>query len=198
MMFTQKDRQKMMFNYSNFLHGLCDNEDETKRELYRKKLEFSNSEKIEDEPFYSYLTEFTPLKYRTSRILEGLYNWDLLLQMIASSFSSSCFFDFEDFNDKEPAFIKKTIPELIVCVNNGNRCYIKKISELNSSQISILHNMYMEELINHQHMQLRAPVYVMQKKKMRIQLYKKQYYMAEKIMQSWNALNGLKYSFSHN
>lgn len=188
----------MKFNYKNYLISLRYNNDESKREVYRKKLEFSNTDKIEDEPFYPYLSEFKPLNYKVPRSLKNIYNWDLFLKLVASSFSSTYYFVFLDFEDNDSTFINKIVPELIVCVNNGNRCYIKKISELNSSQISILHNMYMEELINHQHMQLRTSVYVMQKKKMRIQLYKKQYHMAKKIMQSWNALNGLKYSFSHN
>lgn len=178
----------MNFNYANFLISLRDNENESKREVYKKKLEFSNKDKLEEEPFYSYLFEFKPLRYRTPSTLKNFYNWDLLLQLVAASFSSTYIFDFNDYDDNESTFFKKNIPELNVCVNSGGSSVSRNISELNNTQISILHNIYMEELINFQHIELSSPDYVMYERKIKIQLYQKHYHKANEIIQRWEVL----------
>ena len=46
----------------------------------------------------------------------------------------------------------------------------------------------MEELINFQHIELSSPDYVMNERKIKIQLYQKHYHKANEIMQRWEVL----------
>jgi len=160
----------MLFNYKEFLDEL--KEDENKRELYDKWSQISNAERIEDEPFYEYLQEFSPIQYKVPVELMNDFDWNLLLQLIVSSFSSS--YEIELLYDDDYIFgiDEIVLPELVINVYNGGMCVAKKVSDLWSFQIQKLFEIYCEEQLNCQILNMEDDFSgIDDERKMRIKAY---------------------------
>lgn len=131
-----------MFDYKYFLESLKDHSDESKRTLYQDWIKISKAERLEDEPFIEYLEEFEPLPYNYPEEWKDDFDWELLIRLIAASFSSNYNLTMPDEDSPDD---KKC--ELAITVSSGDQTVTKKISELWSFQILRLYEIYLEEQI---------------------------------------------------
>lgn len=129
-----------LFDYEAFLVLLEESDDDTKRDIYDKWLEISFAERLEDEPFYEYLESFDPIVYKVPSSCADDFDWDLLLRLVAGSFSS----DFE----LELGEARYDNPELVIIVptDDGSQSY--KVSEQSIEAINNLFEIYALEQIN--------------------------------------------------
>jgi hypothetical protein len=132
-----------LFSYKEFLEELKNHELEEKRNLYTKWIGISNVNSIEEEPFYDYLCKFELITYNVPLEFKVFYDWDLLLRLVVSSFSSTykIVMPCEDL-------IWKNSPELEINISSKGEIVTAHISELWSYQILKLFEIYVEELIN--------------------------------------------------
>lgn len=130
----------MLFDFQSFVEELRENPE--KKEIAEKyeKNYWKIKWDIKDQQWYKdYVVEFKTSKFLTPEDLEDSYDWDLLMQLIASSFSSDANLEYEEDNE---------LPEFIISVQNGDQSVIKKISELWGYQISRLYEIFIEEQMN--------------------------------------------------
>lgn len=127
------------FNYGQFKQELQVNKE--KKKLLKKYYQlFADNQTIKDEPFYcNYLTKFKAIKYEVTEAYSDLFDYDLLLSLVAGSFSSEYDIVFE------PGDI---LPKLLISVRQLNIVVNKSVSELHSDQITRLFEIYLEENIN--------------------------------------------------
>jgi hypothetical protein len=132
----------ILFSYKSFLEKLKNHDVEEKRNLYTKWIGISNVNSMEEEPFYDYLSKFEPISYNVPLEFKTLYDWDLLLKLIVSSFSSTykIVMPYEDS-------IFKDLPELEITVSSKGETVTSDISELWTFQILRLFEIYIEEII---------------------------------------------------
>lgn len=140
----------MLFNYYEFKQDLLEKPD--KEECIRDFIDqFGNNEKIEEETFYKdYLSFFKPVGYNIPQELKDDFDFPLLLQLVAASFSSQYELIFSGS--------EKTLPELVITVKSGDAEIVKMVSELWSFQILRLFEIYCEEMINLENCRNRDPV----------------------------------------
>ena len=145
---SKKSNNRYLFSFQNFIEELRSNkekkksvEDYEKYVLKDKKIEGD----VKDQKWYKeYLSKFVPVpKYHVPEELEDDFDWDLLFQLIAGSFSSEYRWAYN--NDKSA--VQAVLPELIVTVTSGGQKIEKRISELWSFQIIRLFEIYCEELM---------------------------------------------------
>lgn len=86
--------------------------------------------------FEVFLAKITPQKFKTPEKLDDVFDWDLLFQLIAGSFSSKYWFS---------EITGYSLDELFVEVKHKSVTIKKKISELWSFQIIRLFEIYCEE-----------------------------------------------------
>lgn len=86
-----------------------------------------------------YVINFRSLWLAVPEELKEDFDRDVLVQLIASSFSSECVIE----KDKE----KQTL-ELIISVKSWDQTVVKKLSELRSFQVLRLYEIYIEEQMN--------------------------------------------------
>ena len=131
----------MLFNLKVFLQDLKDNPE--KRDVYIKydklveSLDKMTSTK-EMKWYQEYSARFEIKKYLVPDELIDDFDWDLLVQLIASSFSSDGLLE---------ATTKSGL-EFIIAVRSGEKIVVKKISELWGFQILRLFHIYIEEQMN--------------------------------------------------
>lgn len=130
----------MAFSFSIFIEELRENDE--KKEIIEKYEKHYGpiTGDIKDQYWYvNYVSTFSPVEYKTPpEIRDDEYDWLLLEQFIAASFSSEWSFEIND-NDET---------EFVVSVASGDKTVVKKISELWGFQISRLYEIYIEEQIN--------------------------------------------------
>lgn len=138
----------LFFNYQDFLNDLKDHENPEKQILHSRWMKYSNGPTLEDESFYQeYIDKFWALDYLKPDDTHAFdSDWELLCQLIASSFSSEYYFDF--INGRYCR--EKITPRLVVRVPNGSETIEKCIDELLPIQIDNLYNIYLEEAISMQ------------------------------------------------
>lgn len=126
----------MRFNYYRFkLEKLEEGEDDFLNYIQL----FGNHQKIEDEPFYGYLQSFEPIPYRVPEEIKDDFDYDLLLKLVAASFSSTYEFRYIDDN---------LFPDLIITLSRNGEGLTKAISSLTSIQIKRLFEIYLTEVFN--------------------------------------------------
>ena len=142
---TTSLEKNYLYDFQMHMDELRDNNNPEKKEIVTQYEELVlKGEKIsgdvKDQKWYKeYVVRFKPLKYKVPEDLVEDFDWDLLFQLITSSFSSIYRLEAADVTSD---------PELIVSVTSGDKTIEKKISELWSFQIIRLFEIYSEEQIN--------------------------------------------------
>ncbi|WP_039442948.1 DUF2971 domain-containing protein [Porphyromonas gulae] len=140
----QESLSSYLFNFETFIEELRQNEEKrTIIQEYEDKVLGGKpiTGKIEDQKWYKdYLSKIKPIpNYKVPEELESDFDWKLLFQLIAGSFSSE--YKLETLEDES------SLPELTITVKNNDQKIEKKISELWSFQVLRLFEIYIEELI---------------------------------------------------
>lgn len=136
----------MLFDYQAFKEKLREKPD--KKHIIENWEKHSDAQLIGDEPFFEYVNQFKPIPYRVPEELKYDFDWELLLQLVAASFSSDYKFVIPDSDDLSKVATEMLIPELSITVSSGKQGVTKRVSELWSFQILRLYEIYCEEQIN--------------------------------------------------
>lgn len=139
----------MLFDYLAFLEELREHINPEKRKIIEQWDTISSARSIEEEPYYSYLSRFAmnDLSYKIPVELSEDFDWQLLFQLAAGSFSSDFRLNYPDLNNSDDFISADLTPELSITVTSGNASLTKNISDLWSFQILRLYEIYTEEQI---------------------------------------------------
>ena len=130
----------MLFNFQAFIEEL--REKDEKREVVENYEKIFGEIKggVKDQKFYKeYLINFKMLPYRVPDELKEEFDWKLLSQLIAGSFSSIC--NLKVTKGQE-------LPIFNIVVVSGGQTIDKNVAELWSFQILRLYEIYIEEGMN--------------------------------------------------
>jgi len=130
----------MLFNFQKFVNELRENPE--KKEVVEKYEKFFGpiTGDLKDQWFYKeYVSTFSALDYLKPEELENDFDWILLMEMVASSFSSDGLLEVVEGKD---------LPEFVISVQSGDQVVVKKVSELRWFQILRLYEIYTEEQMN--------------------------------------------------
>lgn len=130
----------MLFDFQKFIQDLKENPE--KKEVVEKyeKLFWSIEGQITDQIWYKeYIHNFEAMAYKTPEEIEKDFDWHLLMQMVASSFSSDGLLDFD---------AESELPEFVISVQSGDQVVVKKVTELRWFQVLRLYEIYSEEQMN--------------------------------------------------
>lgn len=130
----------MLFHFQSYIEELREKED--KKEIIEKyeKLFGPITWDIKDQIWFTnYLSHIKSAPYNVPEELKEDFDRDVLIQLIAGSFSS------EWVLDQEP---EKEWKEFIISVQSGDQSVVKKVSELWGFQILRLYEIYIEEQLN--------------------------------------------------
>jgi len=130
----------MLFDFQAFIEEL--REKPEKKQIVEKyeKLFGSIQWNIKDQIWYTeYLLKFAPTEYKAPEELKSDFDWELLLQLVAGSFSSD--YEIKKTEDKKDK-------DLFIAVKSGEQSVVKTVSELRSFQILRLYEIYIEEQMN--------------------------------------------------
>lgn len=128
----------MLFNFQAFVGDLREKED--KKEIIEKYEKFFGSIEgdIRDQIWYKdYLSTFDYLPYEVPEELKAEFDWEVLLKLIAGSFSSRCKMKVENGN-----------LTFNIEVRSEETIIDKNVGELWSFQILRLYEIYLEEQMN--------------------------------------------------
>jgi hypothetical protein len=128
----------MLFDFKSFVDEL--REKPEKKQIVEKyeQLFGDITGGITDQKWYiDYVSKFEPINYATPEELADDFDWKLLLQIVASSFSSTYEFRMED-----------DMVEMYISVTADDGQVTKRVSELWAFQILRLYEIYIEEQIN--------------------------------------------------
>jgi len=131
-----------MFNFKEFIENLKDSEEKKDIVAKYEKLVETIPEKFEDTIIYKdYLSKFNvaDLDLLYPDYIDEDFDWNLLIRLVISSFSSSYVLD----NDEETWKI-----ELVINVSAGDKYIAKNLSELWGFQIARMYEIYIEEQMN--------------------------------------------------
>jgi hypothetical protein len=130
----------MIFDFQKFIQDLRDNPE--KKEVVEKyeKLVWNLDGHIQDQIWYKeYIYKFWHIAYKTPEEITKDFDWNLLMQMVASSFSSDGLIDLDADSD---------MPEFVISVQSGDQVVVKKVTELRGFQVLRLYEIYSEEQMN--------------------------------------------------
>jgi hypothetical protein len=130
----------MLFNFAMFVQELRENPE--KKEVVEKYEKFFGeiSGDIQDQIWYKeYCSLFPSTKYLVPDELANDFDWNLLMVLVGSSFSSDWLFEVVDW---------KEFPEFVISVQSGDQVVVKKVSELRWFQVLRLYEIYCEEQMN--------------------------------------------------
>ena len=134
----------MLFNFQAFIDEMREKDDKKEIvEKYEKHFGPVTGEIQDQERYTGYLINFKHHPFRVPEELQEEFDWKLLLQLVAGSFSSECMFE----KDKETQEGENP-RELTISVKSGDQSVVKKVSELWSFQIMRLYEIYIEEQMN--------------------------------------------------
>ncbi len=141
----------LSFNYLYFKEELRQSSRPDKREIMERWDKISSAKSLKEEPYYAYLQRFkvNDIAYKIPEEVAGDFDWQLLFQLVAASFSSDYQLSYPSLDDPD-AFTSENeeLPELCITVESGNASVTKTISELWSFQLYRLFEIYCEEQIN--------------------------------------------------
>ncbi len=131
-----------MFDFKEFIDNLRDNDE--KKDIVEKyeKLVEPLPEAFEDTIIYKdYLSKFNvgDLDLLYPEYIDEEFNWDLLIRLVISSFSSGYALD----NNEDSWKL-----ELVINVSAGDKHIAKKLHELWGFQIARMYEIYIEEQMN--------------------------------------------------
>ncbi len=130
----------MLFNFQKFINDLRENAE--KKEVIEKYEKFFGTIEweIQDQLWYTeYVWKFSSCDYIVPEELKEDFDWVLLMQLVAASFSSDWYIEVPEDKD---------IAEFVISVQSGDQVVVKKISELRWFQILRLYEIYAEEQMN--------------------------------------------------
>ncbi len=128
----------MLFDFQSFVEDLRQNpEKKSVVDKYEQIVESLAWDLKEKAWYKEYVSEFKPIEYKVPEEIKDDFDWDLLIQLIAASFSSEWTLDIQDWQI-----------ELIVSVQSGDQVVVKKMSDLWWFQVLRLFEIYVEEQIN--------------------------------------------------
>lgn len=130
----------MLFDFQKFIQDLRENAE--KKEVVEKyeKLFWTIDGQIQDQIWYKeYIYQFTTLNYKVPEEIMKDFDWNLLMQMVSSSFSSDGLMDYDQESD---------LPEFVISVQSGDQIVVKKVTELRWFQVLRLYEIYAEEQMN--------------------------------------------------
>lgn len=130
----------MLFDFQAFVNELRQNTE--KKELIEKyeKLFWSIQWDIKDQiRFNEYVHLYSSVTYKIPEELSSDFDWWLLMQLVASSFSSEWLIQILEEDE---------LPEFVISVQSWEQVVVKKISELRWFQILRLYEIYIEEQLN--------------------------------------------------
>ncbi len=130
----------MLFNFQTFVAELRENAE--KKEVIEKYEKFYGTiegELVDQARFKEYVSKFPATQYTVPEELKADFDWELLMMLVASSFSSDGLLDHEEWVE---------LPEFVISVQSGDQVVVKKISELWGFQILRLYEIYAEEQMN--------------------------------------------------
>ena len=132
----------MLFDFQAYLMEMRDKAEKKETVEKYEKLFWPIVWDIKDQTWYQeYISLFQPAKYLIPEELADDFDWDLLSQLIAWSFSS-------DWNLDTVIEEWQTDPDFVIAVQSGDQHVVKKISELRGFQILRLYEIYIEEQMN--------------------------------------------------
>ncbi len=129
-----------LFDFDLLLDELRNHENQDKKEVIEKyeKNFWPITGGVQDQIWYKeYITQFETIEYAIPFASKEDFDWGLLCQLSAGSFSSEVALDWN-----EDAI------EYVISVENGGQTIAKKVSELFGYQIDRLFKIYCEEQMN--------------------------------------------------
>ncbi len=130
----------MLFNFQTFVAELRENAE--KKEVVEKYEKFFGTiegELVDQARYREYVAQFPSTAYAVPEELKPDFDRDLLMQLVASSFSSDGLIDPVEWQE---------LPDFVISVQSGDQVVVKKISELRWFQILRLYEIYAEEQMN--------------------------------------------------
>lgn len=130
----------MLFDFQSYVAEL--REKDEKKETVEKFEKFFGPIQgdIKDQNWYQeYVSKFSPMPYLVPEEIKDDFDRDILIQLVAASFSSDGVFDMQNEKDK---------PDFVISVQSGDQVVVKKVSELRGFQILRLFEIYIEEQMN--------------------------------------------------
>lgn len=130
----------MLFDFQAFIDELREKED--KKEIVEKYLKYfwTITGEIKDQIRYKeYVGQFSAISYKVPEELKNDFDRDLLMQLVAASYSSEGTIDTHTTDG---------IYEFIITVSSWDKLVTKKVSELRWFQILKLFEIYAEEQMN--------------------------------------------------
>jgi len=130
----------MLFDFQSYVAEL--REKDEKKETVEKYEKFFGTIQgdIKDQLWYKeYVSKFSPMSYLVPEEIKDDFDWDMLIQLVAASFSSDGVFDSQN---------EKPQPDFVISVQSGDQVVVKKVSELWGFQILRLFEIYIEEQMN--------------------------------------------------
>ncbi len=127
----------MFFDFEEFISELREHPEKKEIiEKYEKLVEPIWNDPKDMRWYKEYVSKFETIQYLVPDELKDDFDWDFLMQLVAASFSSEWYLDFEEWKDK---------PEFLISVTAGDTSIVKKVSELFIFQIKRLYEIYIEE-----------------------------------------------------
>jgi len=129
----------MLFNFQAYIQELRENEE--KKEVIAKYEKFYGiiQGDVKDQLWYTeYASKFETVPYAIPEELDNEFDWNFLMQLCASTFSSDFVLDTKS----------KPLELNIIPINQTDTIIIKHISELWSFQILRLYEIYIEEAMS--------------------------------------------------
>ena len=178
----------MLFDYQKFIEKLSKHEDHSKRLIFEKYRNFYPNSLMNDITdqiwFKEYVVKFDNLgTYKVPPLWKEDFNWELLNQLFAASFSSEV-----------SIFVNEgSLVTVKISVENDGKIITKSIEELYPFQIDRLFEIYIEEQMNLQnHWQenlLDEQVQIDTQRKVRINRWKSQAFDCKSKQEMFNLIN---------
>ncbi|MEF2175838.1 MAG: hypothetical protein V3575_05175 [Candidatus Absconditabacteria bacterium] len=139
----------MLFDFHSFVEELKENQE--KKEVISKFEKYFGpitGDIYEQNWYLDYISKFQVKEYLVPQELEPDFDWDLLIRLVAGSFSSDGLLDYKFKEGTDGEKDLESLPEFIISVQSGDQVVVKKISELWGFQILRLYEIYIEEQLN--------------------------------------------------
>ena len=130
----------MFFDFQSYIAELREKDEKKETVEKYEKFFWPVQGDIKEQLWYhEYVTNFKPVSYLVPEEIKDDFDRELLIQLVAASFSSDGVFDVN--NGKENA-------DFVISVQSGDQVVVKKVSELWGFQILRLFEIYIEEQMN--------------------------------------------------
>ena len=130
----------MLFDFQAYLMEMRDKAEKKETVEKYEKFFWTVLWDIKDQIWYKeYVSTFKPMTYLIPEELQEDFDWELLIQLVAASFSSDGMLDDNT---------EKWQPEFVIAVQSWDQHVVKKVSELRGFQILRLYEIYIEEQMN--------------------------------------------------